>query len=178
MVSRKVFSGKQTQPKLQIFKYEGVIFTIKRLKNNSLCFQQGKIDDFLTDDCYSFFFLILDHENHRLFWPRLFPGNWFPENHFPNFHVFVCYQESWSTKNTLQSTENTFQSTKNTFRSTENTFQSILVNKKYSLVFRKVVFGKPLSKLSCVCLPLGKLVNGKHFSVKGKFGLVCRKVFS
>jgi len=45
-------------------------------------------------------------------------------------------------------------------------------------VFRKVVSGKPLSKLSCVCLPLGKLVNGKHFPVKGKFGLVCRKVFS
>ena len=45
-------------------------------------------------------------------------------------------------------------------------------------VFRKVVFGKPLSKLSCVCLPLEKLVNGKHFPVKGKFGLVFRKVFS
>ena len=39
-------------------------------------------------------------------------------------------------------------------------------------VFRKVVSRKPLSKLSCVCLPLGKLVNGKHFPVKGKFGLV------
>ena len=38
-------------------------------------------------------------------------------------------------------------------------------------VFRKVVSGKPLSKLSCVCLPLEKLV-------KGKFGLVFRKVFS
>jgi hypothetical protein len=37
--------------------------------------------------------------------------------------------------------------------------------------------GKPLSKLSCVCLPLGKLVNGKHFPVKEKFGLVSRKVF-
>jgi hypothetical protein len=45
-------------------------------------------------------------------------------------------------------------------------------------VFRKVVSGKPLSKLSCVCLPLEKLVNGKHFPVKGKFGLVFRKVFS
>jgi hypothetical protein len=32
----------------------------------------------------------------------------------------------------------------------------------------KVVSGKPLSKLSCVCLPLGKLVNGKHFPVNGK----------
>jgi len=30
-------------------------------------------------------------------------------------------------------------------------------------VFRKVISGKPLSKLSCVCLPLEKLVNGKHF---------------
>jgi hypothetical protein len=33
-------------------------------------------------------------------------------------------------------------------------------------VFRKVVSRKPLSKLSCVCLPLEKLVNGKHFPVK------------
>jgi len=45
-------------------------------------------------------------------------------------------------------------------------------------VFRKVASGKPLSKLSCVCFPLEKLVNGKHFPVKGKFGLVFRKVFS
>ena len=45
-------------------------------------------------------------------------------------------------------------------------------------VFRKVVSGKSLSKLSYVCLSLGKLVNGKHFPVKGKFGLVFRKVFS
>jgi len=42
-----------------------------------------------------------------------------------------------------------------------------------------------LFKLSCVCLPLGKVVNGKHFPVKGKqfpvkekFYLVSRKVFS
>jgi uncharacterized protein YlzI (FlbEa/FlbD family) len=48
----------------------------------------------------------------------------------------------------------------------------------------KVLSGKPLSKLSCICLPLEKLVNGKHFpvnekhfSVKEKFGLVSRKVF-
>jgi len=45
-------------------------------------------------------------------------------------------------------------------------------------VFWKVVSGKSLSKLSCVYLPLEKLVNGKHFPVKGKFGLVFRKVFS
>jgi hypothetical protein len=45
-------------------------------------------------------------------------------------------------------------------------------------VFRKVVSGKSLSKLSYVCFPLEKLVNGKHFSVKGKFGLVFRKVLS
>ena len=45
-------------------------------------------------------------------------------------------------------------------------------------VFRKVVSGKPLSKLYCVCLPLEKLVNRKYFPVKGKFGLVFRKVFS
>jgi uncharacterized protein YlzI (FlbEa/FlbD family) len=41
----------------------------------------------------------------------------------------------------------------------------------------KVVSGKSLSKLFCVCLPLGKLVNGKHFPVKEKSGLVFRKVF-
>ena len=42
-----------------------------------------------------------------------------------------------------------------------------------------------LSKLFCICLPLGRLVNGKHFPVnekhfpvKEKFGLVSRKVFS
>jgi uncharacterized protein YlzI (FlbEa/FlbD family) len=45
-------------------------------------------------------------------------------------------------------------------------------------VFRKVISGKPISKLSRVCLPLEKLINGKHFPVKGKFGLVFRKVFS
>ena len=49
---------------------------------------------------------------------------------------------------------------------------------KAMFVSRKVVFGKALSKLSCVCLSLEKLVNGKHFPVKGKFGLVSRKVFS
>jgi len=52
-------------------------------------------------------------------------------------------------------------------------------------VFQKLVFGKSLSKLSCVCLSLEKLVNEKHFPVnekhfpiKGKIGLVFRKVFS
>jgi len=45
-------------------------------------------------------------------------------------------------------------------------------------VFRKVVSRKLLSKLSCVCLPLKKLVNGKHFPFKGKFSLVFREVFS
>jgi hypothetical protein len=45
-------------------------------------------------------------------------------------------------------------------------------------VFRKVISGKSLSKLSCICLSLEKLVNRKHFPVKGKFGLVFRKVFS
>ena len=49
---------------------------------------------------------------------------------------------------------------------------------KVVFVSRKVVFGKPFSKLSCVCLSLGKLVNGKYFSIKEKFGLVFRKVFS
>jgi uncharacterized protein YlzI (FlbEa/FlbD family) len=59
---------------------------------------------------------------------------------------------------------------------------SLVFRKEFFLlavfVFRKVVSGKPLSKLSCVCLPLEKLVNGKHFTVKEKFSLVFRKVFS
>jgi hypothetical protein len=59
------------------------------------------------------------------------------------------------------------------------------------LVSRKVVSRKPLSKLSCVCLLLENVVNGKHFpinekhfpvnkkhfAVKGKFDLVSRKMF-
>ena len=44
--------------------------------------------------------------------------------------------------------------------------------------FWNSLFKKSLFKLSCVCLPLEKLVNGKHFSVKEKFGLVSRKMFS
>ena len=38
---------------------------------------------------------------------------------------------------------------------------------KAMFVSRKIVFKKPFSKLSCVCLPLQKLVNGKHFPVNG-----------
>jgi len=82
--------------------------------------------------------------------------------------------------------EKHFPVNKNTFRSTENTFQKkkigLVFRKMFSFlavfVFRKVVFRKLLSKLSCVCLPLEKLVNGKHFPVKEKFGLVFRKIFS
>jgi hypothetical protein len=44
-------------------------------------------------------------------------------------------------------------------------------------IFRNSLFGKPFFKLSCVCLPSGKLVNGKYFSIKENFGLVFRKVF-
>jgi hypothetical protein len=48
---------------------------------------------------------------------------------------------------------------------------------KGSVCFSESGFGKPLSKLSCVCLPFWKLINKKHFPVKEKFGLVSRKVF-
>jgi hypothetical protein len=44
-------------------------------------------------------------------------------------------------------------------------------------VFWKVISEKLLFKLSCVCLLLKKLVNGKHFPVKEKFNLIFRKVF-
>jgi len=40
-----------------------------------------------------------------------------------------------------------------------------------------VVSEKSFFKFSCVCLPLEKLVNEKHFHVKEKFGLILRKVF-
>ena len=39
-------------------------------------------------------------------------------------------------------------------------------------------FRKLFSKLLCVCLPLEKLINEKHFLVKGKFDLIFKKVFS
>ena len=37
-------------------------------------------------------------------------------------------------------------------------------------VSQKLVFGKPLFKLSCIYLSLEKLVNRKYFPVKEKFG--------
>jgi hypothetical protein len=46
------------------------------------------------------------------------------------------------------------------------------------LFAQKVNFLKLLFKLSCVCLSLKKLVNGKYFSVKEKFNLISMKVFS
>jgi len=49
--------------------------------------------------------------------------------------------------------------------------------KVWKVVSRKPLSGKPLSKLSCVCLPLGKLVNGKHFPVNGKTLSSQRKYF-
>jgi hypothetical protein len=45
-------------------------------------------------------------------------------------------------------------------------------------IFWKIVSEKLRSKLSCVCLPLEKLINKKHFSIKEKLDLVSRKVFS
>ena len=40
-----------------------------------------------------------------------------------------------------------------------------------------MVSGKPLFKLSCVCLPLGKLVNGEHFTVKENLAWFSEKCF-
>ena len=40
------------------------------------------------------------------------------------------------------------------------------------MIFKKIFF-----KFFCIYLPLEKLVNGKHFPVKGKFGLVSGKCF-
>jgi len=47
---------------------------------------------------------------------------------------------------------------------------------KVVFVSRKLVFRKPFLKFSCVYLPLEKLINGKHFPVKEKFGLISKKV--
>jgi len=76
---------------------------------------------------------------------KLVNGKHFPVNgkHFP------------VNGNTFRSTENTFQSTENTFQSTETLFEFGLVFRKVFFllavfVFRKVISGKPLSKLSCV----------------------------
>jgi hypothetical protein len=53
------------------------------------------------------------------------------------------------------------------------------VNKyKVMFVFWNSLSGKLFFKLFCVSLLLEKLINEKHFPVKGKFGLVSRKVFS
>ena len=118
--------------------------------------------------------------------PCLFSEKQFLENYFLNFPVFVCHQKSWSTENIFRSTKNTFQSTEHfpvngKYFPVKEKFD-LVSRKVFSLlvvfVFRKVVSGKSLSKLSCVCLPLKMLINGKHFLVKGKFGLVFRKVFS
>jgi hypothetical protein len=51
------------------------------------------------------------------------------------------------------------------------------VKGKAMFVSRNSLSGKPLSKLSCVCLPLGKLVNGKHFPVNEKHFPVNRNTF-
>jgi len=99
----------------------------------------------------------------------LFSRIYFLENYFLNFPVFVCYYESWSMENIFRSTENTFQSTE-TLSGQRKHFPvkekiGLVSRKVFSVlamfVFRKVVSGKPLSKLSCVCLTLEKLVNGK-----------------
>jgi len=45
-------------------------------------------------------------------------------------------------------------------------------------ISQNLFFEKLFFKFFCIYLPLEKLVNGKHFPVKEKFGLVSRKVFS
>jgi hypothetical protein len=100
---------------------------------------------------------------------KLVNGKHFPVNgeHFPvNGEYFPVNRKTLSGQRKTLSSQR-----KICFSFQESVFPAVFV-------FRKVVSGKPFSKLSCVCLPLEKLVNGKHFPVKGKFGLVFRKVFS
>jgi len=49
----------------------------------------------------------------------------------------------------------------------QSTTQFIQLKLKAMFVSRNSLFEKPLSKLSYVCFPLGKLVNEKHFPVNG-----------
>jgi len=101
----------------------------------------------------------------------------FPENSFreTTFQTFLCLFtiKKVGQRKTLSGQRKTLSRKKKIGLVSRKVFFLLAV-----FVFRKVVSGKSLSKLSCVCLPLEKLVNGKHFPVKGKFGLVFRKVFS
>jgi len=45
-------------------------------------------------------------------------------------------------------------------------FTELIILIKVIFFFQNLFFGKSLSKLSCVCLPLEKLVNEKNFPVK------------
>jgi hypothetical protein len=108
----------------------------------------------------------------------------FPENNFREitFQTFLCLFgiRKVGQRKTLSCQRKHFPVNEKHFPVKEKF--GLVSRKMFSLltvfVFQKVVSGKSLSKLSCVCLSLGKLVNGKHFPVKGKFGLVSRKVFS
>jgi len=115
-----------------------------------------------------------------------FPESTFRETTFQTFLCLFAIRKVGQRK-TLSGQRKTLSSQRKHFSVNGKHFPvkekfGLIFRKVFSLlavfVFRKVVSGKPLSKLSCVCLPLEKLVNGKHFPVKGKFGLVFRKVFS
>jgi len=118
--------------------------------------------------------------------PCLFPEFIFRETTFQTFLCLFAIRKVGQRK-TLSSQRRTLSGQRKTLscqRKTLSSQRKIWFSFQESVfplavfVFRKVVSGKPLSKLSCVCLPLEKLVNGKHFPVKGKFGLVFMKVFS
>jgi hypothetical protein len=95
------------------------------------------------------------------------------KNYFPNFFVFIYYIEKLVNKKILSGQRKILYSKKKFGLVSRKVFSLLAV-----FVFRKVVSVKSPSKLSCVCLLLEKLVNGKHIPVKEKFGLVFRKVFS
>jgi hypothetical protein len=58
------------------------------------------------------------------------------------------------------------------------TWHLFFINKFFGpFISWKVVFRKSLFKLSCVSLPLEKLINRKYFLVKEKFDLISIKVF-
>ena len=85
-VSRKVVFGKL------LFKFSCVCLLLRKVVNGKYFPVKGKFDLVFR----KVFSCLL----------CLFSGKWFPGKHFPNFHVFVCHQKSWSTKNTFQSKEN------------------------------------------------------------------------
>ena len=133
-------------------------------------YSNQKFEDQIWYNQQIMIFLNFSQLPERVFFALIFQENTFLETK-PNFPLTgKCFPLTnfSNDKQTNESLESCFPET--TFQKTNSA--------KAMFVSWNSLSGKPLSKLSYICLTLGKLVNGKHFSVKEKFGLVSRKVFS